>query len=187
MNRAEQHVVANRDGNGFGRWNTMPTRRSLTSSTSAVDVGPELDEPSMRTHQPLVDAVDAAQEVDLPQPDGPISEVMIPLDVEVDVVERLEAVPEVSLRCGWPAGFGLLGHCAIAFSSAAQPNPLDIVPGARSAPPGEEIFRTPISTHLRRGRRPFDRPGDGLLDQVRHQEMVISSRAPGARPRCASW
>ncbi len=68
-------------GNGFGRWNTMPTwRRTSTGSTP----GPYRLLPSMRTspstYAPGITScmrLSVRRKVDLPQPDGPMKAVTV--------------------------------------------------------------------------------------------------------------
>ena len=68
-------------GNGFGRWNTMPTwRRTMTGSTpGAYRSSPSiLTEPS--TYAPGMTScmrLSVRRNVDLPQPDGPMNAVTV--------------------------------------------------------------------------------------------------------------
>jgi hypothetical protein len=66
-------------GNGLGRWNTMPTRRRrlVTSTCAHVLVVQQNLAFHARVADGLVDAVQVRRKVDLPQPEGPISAVIL--------------------------------------------------------------------------------------------------------------
>ena len=83
-------------GNGVGFWNTMPTRkRRLATST----LGARMFSPSSSTSPvarcPGYSAymrLSTRSSVDLPQPEGPMKAVMLPVrEREVDVLQRLRA------------------------------------------------------------------------------------------------
>jgi hypothetical protein len=79
-------------GNGFGRWNTMPTRRR-SSTTSVVGAETSSPETSMR---PCVRTLgmrsfmrlNERSSVLLPQPEGPMMAVTLPLGIPSDTPLR---------------------------------------------------------------------------------------------------